>query len=371
MAAKSKKKGAGGALGIRSFFKNLFRGDDAGADGESGIADSLTNRIGVDLGTATTVVYVDGAGVILHEPTLVAVNRQTDQIVAVGKKARMMVGRTPEHIEVVQPVRQGVISDYEVTEQLFEYIFRRVQDKAPKVLGPTVIVGIPCCASQTEIHAVRDAALDAGARRVHIVSEPLAAAIGIEVPLDREEAVMVVDVGGGTSDTMILAGGEVVSSDSIRLAGDAFDAAILEGLRDRKRLTIGVRTAEDLKVATMQSVGERRAFRVQGRSTINGLPMETEVSFEEILEFISPCIEKIAEYIGSFVKTTSPEVLADLKNDNIYFVGGGPAVHTFSKKIEQVLNLRIVVPDGPMTAVARGTAVIARNPDGYRKFFLC
>ena len=332
--------------------------------------DSFANRIGVDLGTATTVVYVDGKGVILREPTLVSVNKQTDQIVAVGRKARMMVGRTPKHIEVIQPVQQGVISDYEVTEQLFEYIFRRVQDVSPKIFGPTVIIGIPCRASQTEVNAVRDAAVDAGARQVYIVNEPLAAAIGIDVPLGSEEAVMVVDVGGGTSDAMILAAGEVVSSDSIRLAGDAFDAAILEGLRHKRRLTIGIRTAEDLKVATMQSAGERKTFSVQGRNTANGLPMEVEVTFEEILDFITPCIEEIAEYIGTFVRTTSPEILADLKNNNIYFVGGGPAVYTFSKKIERALNLSIIVPDGPMTAVARGTAIIARNPDHYKKYFL-
>ena len=244
---------------------------------------SLSNRIGIDLGTATTVVYVEGEGVILREPTLVAVNKRTGQVVAIGNRARVMIGRTPEHVEVVQPVQGGIICDYEVTEQLFEYIFRKAQDVSPKIFGPTVIVGIPCRTSQTEINALRDAAVDAGARQVHIVYEPFAAIVGIGIPLENEPATMVVDVGGGTSDSMILAGGEIVSNDSIRIAGNALDRAIEEGLREKKRLSVGMRTAEDLKVAIMQSVEKQRSFRVQGRNTVSGLPLEIEVSIDEIL----------------------------------------------------------------------------------------
>ena len=331
---------------------------------------ALGNQVGIDLGTATTVVYVSGKGVVMREPTLVAVNKRTDQVVAIGKRARQMIGRTPEYIEVIQPVQLGVINDYEITEQLFEHIFRKVQDALPKIFSPSVIIGVPCRTSQAEINAVRDAVVDAGARRVGIVYEPFAAAVGIDLPLLSETAVMVIDIGGGTSDTMILAGGEIVSSDSIRVAGDAFDSAIVEGLKERKHIVIGERTAEDLKVAMMQSAREQNIFSVQGRSSSTGLPMEIEVSFEEIVQILEPYLEKIAEYIGTFVGQSSPEVQADLKNNNIYFVGGGPAVHAFPKKIEDMLNLRVIVPENATGLVARGTAVIAQNPDRYEKYFL-
>ncbi|MCY4576862.1 MAG: rod shape-determining protein [Candidatus Kaiserbacteria bacterium] len=328
------------------------------------------NHIGIDLGTATTVVYVEGKGVVMREPTLVAVNRRTDQVVAMGKRARQMIGRTPEHIEVIQPIQLGVINDYEITEQLFEHIFRKVQDASPKIFSPSVIIGVPCCTSQAEINAVRDAVIDAGARRVGIVYEPFAAAVGIDLPLVGETAVMVIDIGGGTSDTMILAGGEIVASDSIRLAGDAFDKAIVEGLREKKQIIIGERTAEDLKVATMQSANEQKVFSVQGRSSSTGLPLEADVSFDEIVRFLDPCLGKIVEYVGTFVGRSSPEVQADLKNNNIYFVGGGPAIHAFPRKIEEALNLRIVVPENATGLVARGTALIAQSPEQYEKYFL-
>ncbi len=330
----------------------------------------FSNQVGIDLGTASTVVYVEGKGVVLREPTLVAVNKKTEQVVAVGKKARVMVGRTPEHITVVQPMQRGVVYDYEVTEQLFEYIFRKVQASSPRILGPTVIVGVPCCSSQTEINAVRDATIDAGARRVHIVYEPLAAAIGLDLSLSEETAIMVVDVGGGTSDAMILVGGEIVANDSIRIAGDAFDESIINGLKERMQLAVGRRTAEDLKMAIMQSVEERKTFSVQGRNVSTGLPLEVEVTLDEVLDFISDPLDSVVSHINSFIERVSPEVLSDLQNNNIYFVGGGPSIHTFSEKIEAALNLKILVPNNPTTVVARGTALIAQHPEQYSKYFL-
>ena len=334
------------------------------------ITNLLSNRIGIDLGTATTVVYLEGKGVILSEPTLVAVNKKTEQVIAVGKRARVMVGRTPDYIEVVQPVQKGVVYDYEVTEQLFEYIFRTAQESAPKILGPEVVIGVPCCTTQTEINAVRDAAVDAGARRVHIVYEPLAAAVGLGFSLQEETSHMVVDVGGGTSDAMILVGGEIIASDSIRIAGNAFDVAIMNGLREVRHMVVGIRTAEDLKVAIMQSAVERKIFRVQGRSVTNNLPMEIEVTFDEVLSFIAPCVDEIILHINAFMQNVSPEVLADLQNNAILFVGGGPLIHSFAQKMEASLNLTIIIPDNPTIAVARGTIAIARNPEQYEKYYL-
>lgn len=356
-----------------SFFgrlKESFFGSGERRSLGSSILDTFTNQIGIDLGTATTVVYVENRGVIMREPTLVAVNTKTNQVVSIGKKARIMTGRTPPHISVVQPIQRGVIDDYEVTEQIFSYVFRRVQELSPKILGPAVAVGTPCKTSQTEINAVRDAAMDAGARRVHIVYEPFAAAVGMDLDLENSEAFMVIDVGGGTSDSMVFAGGEIVASDSIRIAGNAFDTAIMEGLRETKSLIVGARVAEDLKVAIMQSAEEQTSFRVQGRNTKNGLPLEVEVSFDEVIGYITPHMEQIAEHIRVFVERSSPEVLADLKSGGVYFVGGGPSVYTFSKKIEEVINLQVTVPENPLVAVARGTATIAKHVDRYQKYLL-
>ena len=370
---KKKNKGVEGVSQAEYLVGQQLRGQQGSEEGEKtgfSLFNSLGNRVGIDLGTATTVVYIDGKGVVLREPTLVAVNRRTEQVVATGKKARVMIGRTPEHIEVIQPVQQGVIYDYEVTEQLFEHIFRKVQDASPKIFSPSVTIGVPCCTSQTEINAVRDAVIDAGARQVGVVYEPFAAAIGMDLPLHSETATMVIDIGGGTSDAMILAGGEMIASDSIRVAGDAFDAAIVEELKQKKQIVIGPRTAEDLKVAIMQSAKEQKIFSVQGRDSNSGLPLEVEVSFDEIVEFITPCLEEIAGHVSAFVGRSSPEVQADLKNNNIYFVGGGPAVHTFPEKIENTLNLGIVVPENPTSVVARGTALIAQHPERYEKYFL-
>ena len=331
---------------------------------------AFSNKIGIDLGTASTIVYVEGRGIILVEPTLVAVNMRTRQVVAVGDKARVMIGRTPEHIEVIQPVQQGVVYDYDVTEQLFEYIFRKVQDVSSKIFGPTVIVGVPCRTSPTEINAVKDAATDAGARQVYVVYEPFAAAIGIGLSLEEERSSMIVDIGGGTSDIMILVGNEIIASDSIRMAGNEFDRMIMEGMKEKMQLAIGIRTAEDLKMAIMQSADERKTFSVQGRSVVNGLPFETEVTFDEMLSFINPCIEKIVAHINKFIKQVSPEVLADLQNNNIYFVGGGPSIHSFSEKLEEALNLKVTVPENPISIVAHGTSIIAQNPKRYTKYFL-
>ena len=344
----------------KKFFKN---------DTKS-VFDYFSNSIGIDLGTATTVVYVEGRGTIMHEPTLVAVNTRTKQVVAIGRNARVMIGRTPEHIVVEQPIQKGVVFNYEITEQIFEYIFREVQDEIPKIFGPRVTIGIPCQTTQTEISALKDAALDAGAREINIVYEPLAAAIGIGGLLERDSASMIIDIGGGTSDTIVIASAEIIASNSLRIAGNAFDKNILEGLKNYKNLLVGDRTAEDLKIAIMSNAKERGVFSVQGRNATDGLPLDVEVEFEEILNYIKPSMEKIADNLQKFIETISPEILSDLKNSKIYFVGGGPLIYTFAKLIENKINLSLESPEDNMTLVAKGTSIIAKNSENYKKYFL-
>ena len=330
----------------------------------------FANHVGIDLGTATTMVFMNDKGVILQEPTLVAVNKRTEQVVAIGRKARMMIGRTPQHIEVVHPIQQGVIYDYEVTEQIFRYIFRKAQGVSPRILGPLVTIGVPCDISQAEISAVRDAVIDAGARKVSIVYEPFAAAVGMKIPIQEEKAVMVIDVGGGTSDAMIIAGGEIVATSGIRVAGNTLDAAIVKGLREKKHIIVSPHTAEDLKIATMRSAKDQKVFSVRGRNSNTGLPLETEVSFKEIVNFITPCLEKIVEHVGIFISKASPEIQADLKDTSIFFVGGGPAIHTFSERIEASLGLRVTIPENPTSVVAKGAVLITQDFERYEEYFL-
>lgn len=332
--------------------------------------DSFSNKIGIDLGTASTVVSVDGSGVVIHEPTLVAINKKTQQIIAIGKNARVMIGRTPEHISVERPLQDGVVFNYEIAEQMLEYIFREVQAKNPKILGPNVTIGVPCQTTQTEISAVKDAALDAGAREVNIVYEPFAAAVGIGGIMKKDSASMVIDVGGGTSDAIVIASGEIIATGSLRLAGSTFDKNILNGLKEYKNLLVGERTAEDLKMATMSTARDGGVFSVHGRNATVGLPLEVEVEFEEVLSYIKPSMETIAQHLKDFIETISPEILADLKNGKVYFVGGGPFINTFSKIIGDKINLMLETPEDHMVVVAKGASQIAKNSEEYQKYFL-
>lgn len=334
------------------------------------ILNFFTNKVGIDLGTVTTVVFVQGKGIVFKEPTLVSVNKTTEQITAIGEGARISIGRTPEYISIIQPIKNGVVSDYEITVQLFEHLFKKVQDSFPKLLGPSVVVGIPCKTSQVEISAIREAALEAGAYKVDIVYEPLAAAIGIDLALNTPEAKMVIDVGGGTSDMLIISNEEIVDTDSIQIAGDSFDNAIIEGLENDKDLIVGIKTAEDIKISTMNAEDDKSFFRVQGTNTQSGLPHEVEISLSEIISYIEPKLDEVADFIVDFVERSTSDIHADLKNSNIYFVGGGALVKTFAKKISNKLNLELMIPEDAILAVSKGTSIIANEPNKYKKYFL-
>ena len=337
-----------------------------------GLSFNFSNPIGIDLGTSTTIAAKEGErdSIFFTQPTLVAINRKTDQVVAIGKRAREMLDRTPPHIEVIRPIREGVVHHYDVALELFKYIFRKAQRLTPKLFGPRVVVGIPCCAQPTKIDSITDAAKDAGASAVYVVDEPLAATVGIGLPLSSESAKMVVDVGGGTSDILVFASNEVIASHSIQIGGEAFDSAIVESLKKWKNLSIGLRTAEDLKKTVMNSHNSGATYTIHGTNTMTQLPLETVVTEDEILDYITPSLDEIVQNMRVFMEGLSPEVQADLKRDTVYFVGGGQMIYTFSGQIERGLNIKITVPKDPITSVARGALVIAKDPEKYSKYFL-
>ena len=332
----------------------------------------LYNTVGIDLGTSSTIVHVDGAGTVFNEPTLVTLNRETDQYNAIGTTSRRMSGRTPEFIEVVQPIKEGVVFDYDVAYKFFEHIYKIVQEHSPKIFGSRVTLGIPCNAKQTEVDTLKNIAQDAGARSVSVVYEPLAAAVGMGLNINREEAIMIIDIGGGTTDVMVLSSGEMVNAGCIKIAGDLINQAIQKSVEEDKNLSIGMRTAEDLKISGMKYTSGKKEtrFKVSGRNTDNNLPGETSLTKEEILKYISEPMQGITDSIEIFIQKLPPEILSDLKSKGIYFVGGGTYIEEFSKMFEERFGLKVIIPEDPVRVVSFGCSEIAKNINKYKDYLL-
>ncbi len=325
----------------------------------------LTNDIGIDLGTANTLVYLAGRGIVVNEPSVVAVNQKTGQVVAVGKEAREMLGRTPGHIRAVRPLVDGVISDFEVTEEMLAYLIRRAEAESPKLLGPRVVIGIPSGITNVETRAVRDAARSAGAREVHIVEEPMAAAIGIRLPVHDPVGSMVVDIGGGTTDVAVISLSGIVCSKNIRIAGDKLNDDIISYIRNEFKILIGEKTAENLKIAvgSVVEAGAHLEEVVRGRDLVTGLPREVIITGTDIREAIAHSIESLVEAVREVLETTPPEVLADVMQRGVYLVGGGALISGMADLLRETLNIPVHVAEDPLTAVARGTGVILEDFD--------
>ena len=334
------------------------------------ISSKLRNSIGLDLGTAITVAYVDKVGLLWNEPTLISINTTRNQIVSIGRRARIMLGRTPEHYRVVQPIIEGVISEYEIATHYISSVLKTVQNSNPKLLNPTVVVGIPCDSQPSEINAIKDAVIEAGARAVYIVYEPLGAAVGIGGLLETDKASMIIDIGGGTSDVIIIASGEIISKTTIRIAGNIFDKSIQESLESEKDLHVGIRTAENLKMAIMSGKSINNEIKVQGRGTQDGLPLELDITLAEVLRYIKPDMEEIVSHIKEFVSGISAEILTDFNDKNVYFVGGGPLIDSFGEMISKHTSLKLTIPSNHKTLSAMGNAEIASDPEKYKKYFI-
>ena len=324
--------------------------------------------IGIDLGTASILVYIRGKGVVLKEPSVVAFDRDTNKIKAIGENARLMLGRTPGNIVAVRPLRQGVISDYKVTERMMKYFIQKALGKRT-FRKPRIAVCVPSGVTEVEKKAVEDATYEAGAREVSIIEEPIAAAIGAGIDISRPCGNMIVDIGGGTSDIAVISLGGTVVSASIKVAGDDFDEAIVRWMRKKHNLLVGERSAEDLKIkiGTVYDVGEETFMDVRGRDLVTGLPKTITVSSRETEEALREPVNQIVETIHSVLEKTPPELAADIADRGIVLTGGGSLLRGLEDLIHSKTGINTITAEDPMTAVAVGTGKYVEFLAGYRE----
>ena len=315
--------------------------------------------LAIDLGTATVLVYVKGKGVILKEPSVVAINRNNNNLLAIGEEARKMIGRTPGNIVAVRPLRDGVISEYDITQKMLKEFIRRACGKR-NISAPNVIVCVPSQATEVEKRAVIDAAANSGAKTVHLIEEPLAAAIGAGLDITKPNGSMVVDIGGGTCDIAVISLGGVVERESIKVAGDKFDDAIIKYVRNKYKLMIGEKTAEDLKINIGSAFKNSRdlTYIMKGRNLITGLPDEIEINTEEIRIAIQEPVQNIVDTVKKVLERTPPELASDIIERGIVMTGGGSLLHGLDKLIEFKTGVSVTVAEDSVECVARGTGAV-------------
>lgn len=330
----------------------------------------FSRDIGIDLGTANTLVYVRGKGIVMNEPSVVAINKKTNQVLAVGNEAKIMVGRTPGYIVATRPLKDGVISDFEVTEQMIKYFIDKSSEKFFSLISrPTVVIGIPCGVTQVEKKAVRDAALSAGAKEVYLVEEPMASAIGVKLPVQEAIGNMIVDMGGGTTEIAVISLGGIVISRSLRVAGDEMNEDIIQYARDEFNLLVGEKTAEEIKILSGSAwpLEESIEVPIRGRDLVTGLPKEVIVSDAQIRKAISRSVRTIVANIKNVIEETPPELVADIMSQGIILVGGGSLLRGIDKLVNQETQMPVRIADDPLTAVVRGTGVIIENINSLRE----
>ena len=330
------------------------------------ISKYLSNDIGIDLGTASTLVYVAGKGIVINEPSVVALNQKTGRVVAVGVQAKEMLGRTPAHITAVRPLIDGVISDFEVTEEMIAHLLRRAEEFLPKMLGPRVVVGVPCGVTNVEIRAVRDATKNAGAREVYIVEQAMAGAIGIRLPIKDPVGNMIIDIGGGTTDIAVISLSGVVRSKNLRIAGDKLNSDIISYIRSEFKILIGEKTAENIKINVgAVTAGEPMEASIKGRDLITGLPREVIITDSDIREAMSQSIESLVEATKEVLETTPPEILSDIMVRGIHLIGGGALIRGLDVLLNEYLKIPVYIAQDPITAVARGAGIIIENLSSF------
>ncbi len=324
----------------------------------------FSHDIGIDLGTANTLVYVHGKGIVINEPSVVAVNQKTRQIVAIGSEAKRMVGRTPAYIVATRPLVAGVVSDFETTEEMIKHFIRKVHDQAFSLFArPRVVIGIPSGVTEVEKRAVEDAAKNAGAREVYLVEEPMAAAIGIRIPVQEAIGSMIVDIGGGTTDIAVISLGGIVVAKNLRIAGDKLNDDIIRFARDEFKLLLGERTAEDIKIAigSAHELDETLEATMRGRDLITGLPREIVVDDSDIRRAIRHSVLVIVNAVKAAVEETPPELVADIMHRGIRLVGGGSLLRGLDRILSDETHIPVRVADDPLTAVVRGTGIILED----------
>lgn len=315
--------------------------------------------IGIDLGTANVIVYVSGKGIVLEEPSVVAIDKKTKSVLAVGEEARRMIGKTPGHICAIRPLREGVISDYDVTEKMLKYFIDKIAGKKGfgKFFMPRIMVCVPTGVTEVEKRAVEEASKEAGAREVYIIEEPIAAAIGAGIDISQPNGNMVIDIGGGTTDIAVISLGGAVVSESIKVGGDRFDEAIVRYIKKQHNILIGERTAERIKieVGSAFKTDDNKTMKITGRNLVTGLPVSIMIGSKEALEAIDECAEQIVAVAHSVLERTPPEIAADISDTGIIMTGGGALLRGLDKRIEDRTGIKVTIAEQPLSCVAKGT----------------
>jgi rod shape-determining protein MreB len=326
--------------------------------------------IGIDLGTANTLVAVRGRGILINEPSWVAIEKKSRRALAIGSEARQMVGRTPSNIIAIRPLRDGVISEFEITQAMLEYFIGKAHEQTiVPIPRPRVVVGIPSGVTEVEKRAVFDATMSAGAREAFLIEEPMAAAIGAGLPITESRGSMIVDIGGGTTEVAIFSMGGIVISRSIRVAGDEMDEDIISYMRTKYNLLIGERMAERAKIeiGSAYPLPEERTVTMRGRNLINGLPEAVDVSSIELREALSQSAQVVIDTVKDALEETPPELIADLMETGICMAGGGSQLAGLTERIAEEVNMRVWLAEDPMTCVARGAGRVLEDYDNLRR----
>ena len=330
----------------------------------------LNRGLGIDLGTKNTIICSQEDGILINEPSVVAVNVRTDEILAVGEEARRMLGKTPSHIRVIKPLIDGVISDFEVTEKMLKYFINKVHKESFSFMPrPRVVIGIPLDITEVERKAVEDATRSAGARQVFLVEEPMAAAIGARLPVADAKATMIVDIGGGTTDIAVISLGGAVTSKTMTLAGNELDNNITQYIREEFNILIGEQVAEEIKVriGSITPLKEAMEMQIRGRDLINGLPRAIMINDSQIREAIRRTVHQIIDSIKITIEITPPELVADIYEHGIVLTGGGALLRGLDKEISQAIKIPVRMADDPLTCVARGTSILLSDQELLNK----
>lgn len=336
-----------------------------------GFFDLISNDIGIDLGTANTLVFVRGQGIVLNEPSVVAIERVSGKVVAIGSAAKEMLGRTPGEITAIRPLRDGVIADFEITERLLSDFIRRVV-RHKYLMKPRIVISVPSGITEVEKRAVRDSAENAGAREVYLLQEPMAAAIGVGLPVNQPSGTMVIDIGGGTSEIAVIALNGIVSNTSIRIAGDDLNEAIIMYLRKNYNLLIGELTAEDLKIniGSAFQLEQELSMEVKGRDLVAGVPKSIKLSSVQIREALAEPIEAIVEAVRRSLEQTPPELASDILERGIVLTGGGALLRGLDKRLREETNLPVYAAEDPLTCVVRGTGKVLEDMNAHTKVLI-
>lgn len=333
----------------------------------------LGHDVGIDLGTSNTLVYVKNHGIVLAEPSIVAINQKTGRVVAVGTDASQMIGRTPAHIQAIKPLVNGVISNFEVGEEMLAYLLKKSLGLASNnFFRPRVVVGVPSDITNVERRAVRDAIKNAGAREVHIVEEPMAAAIGINMPVYDPVGNMIIDVGGGTTDIAVISLGGVVRSKNLHIAGEKFNQDIINYIRDEFKILLGEKTAEEVKmsIGAVMKQGISGEALIRGRDLVTGLPREVAITDSDVREAIFNSVSQFVDAVKEVLESTPPEVVSDIMRRGIVLVGGGSQIRGLAELLEKEVEIPIHTAEDPATAVVRGTGVILDNIEKYQDILI-